>query len=72
MFGPDTTKLMFCNDFKKHVQILGKFVELIESNPINLIENIDIIFKWIYIKQIESNNTTFASCVFDSLSKLFE
>ena len=72
MFGPDTTKLMYCNDFKKHVQILGKIVGMIESQPENLIEVIDIIFKWIFIKMHESSNTTFTSCVCDSLAKLFE
>ena len=27
VFGNDTAKLMFCNDFKKHVQVLGKFIK---------------------------------------------
>ena len=59
---------MFCNDFKKHVQILGKCVGMIQTQPHNLVEVIDIIFKWIYIKLAESNNTTFAVNVYDSLA----
>ena len=36
-----------------------------------MVEVIDIIFKWIYIKLAESNNTTFAVNVYDSLAPLF-
>ena len=50
IFGLATTKLMYCDDFKKHVQILGKIVGMIDKQPANLIEVIDIIFKWIFIK----------------------
>ena len=62
---------MYCNDFKKHVQVLGKIIGMIETQPHNLVEVTDIIFKWIYIKLTESNNTTFAVNVYDSLSTLF-
>jgi len=41
---------MYCNDFKKHVQVLGKLIGMIDTQPANLVEVIDIIFKWIYIK----------------------
>lgn len=71
IFGPETTKLMYCNDFKKHVQVLAKLIGMIDTQPANLVEVIDIIFKWIFIKLAESSNTTFAVNVYDSLSTLF-
>ena len=72
IFGLETCKLMFCNDFKKHVLVLQKFVGMIETQAPNLVDVIDIIFMWIFIKLAESNNTTFAVNVYDSLAKLFQ
>ena len=62
---------MFCADFKKHVQCIQKFIGMIDSQPENLQEIVDIIFKWIYVKMMESSNTTFALNVYDFYSTMF-
>ena len=45
---------------------------MIESQPENLQEIVDIIFKWIYVKMMESSNTTFALNVYDFYKTLFD
>ena len=45
---------------------------MIDTQAIVLVDVIDIIFMWIFIKLAESNNTTFAVNVYDSLAKLFQ
>lgn len=72
IFGADTAKLMFLNDFQKHVKVIEKMLGLIESQPQDLMECVDVIFKWIFIKQAESGNTTFIVAVLDFYAKLFE
>ena len=50
---------MWSNDFKKHVKAIEKILPLIDSQPMDLMECVDVIFKWTAIKLAESSNTTF-------------
>lgn len=71
IFGFDFTKIMFCTDFKKHVGCIQNFIGMIETQPENLQEIVDIIFKWICVKMAESSNTTFALNVYDFYNTMF-
>ena len=50
--------VMFSTDFKKHVKFLGQIIGMIDSQPHNLVDIIDVLFKWIYITMAASSNTT--------------
>lgn len=63
---------MWSADFKKHQQVIVKMLGLIESAPQDLMECVDVIFKWTNVKLNESGNTAFQSSVYDFYSKLFE
>jgi hypothetical protein len=63
---------MFSADFKKHLKVIAAFGGMIDSQPENLQEVLDVIFKWCYVKMTESQNTTFAVNVFDFFLILFE
>lgn len=63
---------MFSADFKKHVAVIASFTGMIDTQPENLQEILDVIFKWCYIKLAESQNTTFAVNVFDFFATLFD
>ena len=71
IFGYETMKIMFGTDFKKHVNILKKILGMIDSQPHNLVDVIDVVFKWIFIQMQASSNTTLQVNVYDSLSTLF-
>ena len=43
-------KIMFGTDFKKHVNILKKILAMIDSQPHNLVDVIDVVSKWIFIQ----------------------
>ena len=72
IFGFEVQKIMFAADFKKHVQIIQKMIGMIQTQPENLMEVVDIIFKWICVKMTESSNTTFALNVYDFYTTLFD
>lgn len=62
---------MFSADFKKHVNIIGQLRQTLNTNPKSIVNIVDIIFKWCYIRLTESQNTTLALNVIDFLSDLF-
>lgn len=72
IFGADVSTLMWTTDFKKHLKVIDKLLSLIDSSPNDLMECVDVIFKWTTIKLAESNNTAFQNCVYDFFAKLFE
>jgi len=45
---------MFSADFKKHLKVIASFGGMIDSQPENLQEVLDVIFKWCYVKMTES------------------
>ena len=51
--------MMWSADFKKHMQVIGKILTLINTQPDELMGCVDVIFKWTSIKLGESNNTAF-------------
>jgi len=62
---------MFSADFKKHVIIIDQLRQTLKTNPKSIVNIVDIIFKWCYIRLTESQNTTLALNVIDFLSDLF-
>ncbi len=44
---------------------------MIEEKPDDIIQIVDVIFKWIYLKLDENTNTTFSIRVYDFLGMLF-
>jgi len=72
IFGLEVSNLMWCADFKKHLQVIEKMLGLIQTQPAELMECVDVIFKWTNCKLNESNNTAFQSSVYDFYEKLFE
>ena len=72
IFGVDVSTLMWTTDFKKHLKVIDKLLSLIDSSPEDLMECVDVIFKWTTIKLAESSNTAFQNCVYDFFHKLFE
>ena len=72
IFGMDVSTLMWSADFKKHLQVIEKMLGLINTQPQDLMECVDVIFKWTSVKLGESNNTAFQSSVYDFYAKLFE
>ena len=72
IFGIEVHTLMWTTDFKKHLKVIDKLLSLINSSPDDLMECVDVIFKWTSIKLGESNNTAFQNCVYDFFGKLFE
>ena len=59
IFGQEVSTLMWTADFKKHLKVIEKMLGLIETQPVELMESVDVIFKWTAIKLGESNNTAF-------------
>lgn len=72
IFGFEFSKIMFSQDFNKHVKVTKNIVGLIETQPDALKEILDVFFKWCYIKLTESSNTTLYVSVFDSFQTLFD
>jgi len=72
IFGMDVSDMMWSADFKKHLLVIDKMLALIQTQPQELMECVDVIFKWTNVKLNESNNTAFQSSVYDFFEKLFE
>ena len=70
--GPLQTQKMFSNDFKLHNECIDLFAHTLQNDPQSLLEILDIIFKWAYIKLSDSSNTQFAVKVLDFFSLLFK
>ena len=63
---------MFESDFKDYVVALDKMNLMVEEAPDGVIEIVDVIFKWIYLKLDEITNTTFLMRAYDFLAILFD
>lgn len=72
LFGAEVAALMWTADFKKHLKVIEKIVGLVDSAPQDLMDCVDVIFKWANVKLNESGNTAFQNSVYDFFNKLFE
>lgn len=72
IFGLEVSSAMWSADFKKHVKVIEKLLPLTESQPQDLMECVDVIFKWTAVKLAESSNTALQSAIYDFYTKLFE
>ena len=62
---------MFSNDFKKHVDCINAFQQIMNTDLELLSLIFDIIFKWSFVQLTNSKNTTFAISIFDFYGSLF-
>ncbi len=69
--GADMEKKMFSSDFKLHCECIDIFTNFISQSPQELMMILDIVFKWIFVKIFDSNNTKLAVNIFDFLAILF-
>lgn len=51
---------------------MKQLIALIDTQPDNLKECLDVIYKWCYIKLTESQNTTLYVSVFDGIQTIFD
>ena len=69
--GQSLCNKMFSLDFKQHCDCIDIFSGFIESQPEELVEILDLVFKWALIRLQDSSNTKFAVNIFDFFSTLF-
>lgn len=71
VFGPDAIAVMFDSDHKDYMMVLERLSLMVEEQPEALLQVVDVVFKWIYLKLDESTNSTFTMKVYDFLVMLF-
>lgn len=66
-FGLKFHDMMFAKsqDFNKHIKCVEQFEKFITQQPEELIEVLDIVFKWANLKLNESSNTKLIVSLFD-------
>ena len=62
---------MFDSDYKDYIVAIDRMNLMIEEQPDGLIQIVDVIFKWIYLKLDEVTDRTFLVKVYDFLDILF-
>ena len=63
---------LFESDQKKYAVALDRITLMIEENPDELVQVIDVVFKWVYLKLDENeNDRAFVIKIYDFLTKLF-
>ena len=62
---------MFDSDYKDYIVAIDRMNLMIEEQPDGLIQIVDVIFKWIYLKLDEVTDRTFLIKVYDFLDILF-
>ena len=75
----DAFGLKFCDqmfakavDFNKHIKCVEQLGKFITEQPDELIEILDIIFKWANLRMTESSNTKLALSIFDFYAQLLQ
>ena len=75
-FGEAFETKMFGNDFRKHVECIQKFIELLKSgedgNVDDLFSVMDLIFKWAFVKIVERSNTALEKEILTMIEELIE
>ena len=67
---PDLFSLLFHSDFKKQVEGLGFLTGIIGSQLREVIEVLDILFKWVWIRLQEATNTQLIKSILELLELL--
>ena len=62
---------MFDSDHKDYIMTLERLSLMVEEQPETLIQVIDVVFKWVYLKLDENTSTTFTMKVYDFLVMVF-
>lgn len=70
-FGADGAAVMFDSDHKDYLMVLDRLSLMVEEQPENLIQVVDVVFKWVYLKLDENTGATFTMKVYDFLVVLF-
>lgn len=61
---------MFSQDFKLHCECIDAFKMLINNQSLNILEILDLIFKWSLVRLADSGNTKFSINIFDFFAVL--
>ena len=62
---------MFDSDVKDYLMALERLTLMVEEQPEHIVQIVDVIFKWVYLKLEESSTTTFIMKVYEFLGVLF-
>ena len=73
-FGLKFHDLMFAKavDFNKHIKCAEQFDKFISSQPDELIEVLDVVFKWANVRMNESSNTKLAVSILDLFANILQ
>ena len=72
MFGQDSISHLFESDQKRYTIALDRFQLMIEEQPDDLMQVIDVVFKWVYLKLDEhEKDVAFSIKIYDFLAVLF-
>ena len=62
---------MFESDTKDYTVVIDRMILMIDEQPALLIQVVDVIFKWVYLKLDEITSLTFIMKMYDFLGLLF-
>ena len=73
-FGQKFSDQMFAKniDFGKHVKCCEALMDLVDTSPDDVLEVLDLIFKWANLRVNDSSNTKLLLSVFDLFGKIIE
>ena len=72
MFGQDSISHLFESDQKRYTIALDRFQLMIEEQPDDLMQVIDVVFKWVCLKLDEhEKDVAFSIKIYDFLAVLF-
>lgn len=63
---------MFSKDYKVHIKCVAVYEGFIASQPDELEQILDVLFKWAWIKLMESSNTQLLISCLNFFEKLFK
>jgi hypothetical protein len=72
MFGLEFMDKMFSKDYKVHIKCVAVYEGFITSQPDELEQILDVLFKWAWIKLMESSNTQLLISCLNFFEKLFK
>lgn len=59
-------------DFGKHIKCVEQFEKFIQTSPDELVQILDIVFKWANVRLIESSNTKLVVSILDFYASLLD
>ena len=73
-FGLKFHDLMFAKnvDFNKHIKCAQQFEKFVTTQPDELIEVLDLVFKWANVRMNDSSNTKLAVSILDLFASILQ